>query len=142
MARVFELPDGPGTYILWLESEVRRQITIGRLATLSLRPGVYLYVGSAFGPGGLRARVQRHHRRKKKARWHVDYLRAHTALSEVFYCDDAVEHLWAEELAGSPGAEIPLPRFGSSDCRCRSHLVYFRRRRDAERGARHTSPFP
>ena len=31
----------------------------------------------------------------------------------------------ATTVAGLPGGTRPVPGFGSSDCRCRSHLVYF-----------------
>ena len=38
----------------------------------SLTEGTHVYVGSARGPGGLRARISRHLRREKKERWHVN----------------------------------------------------------------------
>lgn len=136
MTSAFDLPEHPGTYALWLRSRRSGAVVVGRLGLLSLRPGVYVYVGSAFGPGGLRARVGRHLRVKKAKRWHVDHLRPHTSLEAVHYCDAPAEHEWAQVLARSPGAEIPLPRFGASDCRCPSHLFFFARARDAERGLR------
>ena len=52
----------PGTYVLVLASQRTDPVRIGRLGTLALKPGVFIYVGSAFGPGGLAARI-RHHRR-------------------------------------------------------------------------------
>ena len=42
----------PGTYALVLASQKTGPVRIGRLGTLELQPGVYIYVGSAFGPGG------------------------------------------------------------------------------------------
>jgi len=49
--------------------------------------GVYLYVGSARGFGGLKARVARHLRAVKKVHWHVDYLLASRSVcvEAVFY---------------------------------------------------------
>jgi Uri superfamily endonuclease len=35
------------------------------------------------------------------------------------------EHTWAAALRSLPGASIPVPRFGASDCRCETHLLYF-----------------
>ena len=35
------------------------------------------------------------------------------------------EHEWAEVLRNAPGAEIPVERFGSSDCNCAAHLFRF-----------------
>lgn len=64
-----------GTYLLVLRSHGEATVQVGRWGPLAVRPGVYLYVGSAFGPGGVRARVGRHLRMRKKPHWHLDYLR-------------------------------------------------------------------
>ena len=40
----------------------------------SIEPGIYVYIGSAGGPGGLRARILRHIGRPSKRHWHIDYL--------------------------------------------------------------------
>ena len=106
-----------------------RCLRVGRLGSLVLRPGWYVYVGSAFGPGGVRARVAHHRKLAARPRWHVDYLRRQAALKHVWYtCDPTPrEHEWARVLRQLPGAEVPLRGFGSSDCRCPSHLVHFSR---------------
>ena len=120
------LPALPGTYVLLLRSEATRSITVGRLGELHLCAGFYLYIGSAFGPGGLRARVQHHSRRTVRPHWHVDYLRRHTRLEAVWYCCGArCEHQTAAVVAGLPGAVVPMPGFGSSDCGCETHLFWF-----------------
>ncbi|MGC9523845.1 MAG: GIY-YIG nuclease family protein, partial [Anaerolineae bacterium] len=73
-----------------------RQITVGALGTWRFPEGTYLYVGSAWGPGGLRARLSRHLRGSPKVRWHVDYLRAHADPIAVWMASDArVECAWA-----------------------------------------------
>ena len=86
--------------------------------------------GHAFGPGGLARRVGRHAMAEKKRRWHIDYLTAMATLDEVWYTTDKVhrECPWADALREIRGATVPLERFGSSDCRCRSHLVFFQKR--------------
>ncbi|PLX79828.1 MAG: DUF123 domain-containing protein [Desulfuromonas sp.] len=117
----------PGTYILVLESSSDTIVEVGRWGLLELKPGYYLYVGSAFGPGGVRARVARHCRSKKSNRWHIDYLRAYTSLKSIWYCLDPehLEHQWAEALADLHGM-VPIHGFGCSDCKCYSHLCFSR----------------
>ena len=118
----------PGTYALILVSATRHIVQIGKLGRLTLRPGFYVYVGSAFGPGGLKARVSHHARTAHRPHWHVDYVRGRARLDEVWYTYDAVsrEHQWADVFARTRGTLIPLQGFGSSDCRCASHLFFFR----------------
>ena len=52
--------------MLVLQSMHEQSILVGRLGTLDVHPGTYVYVGSAFGPGGLRARTNRHASANKK----------------------------------------------------------------------------
>ena len=124
------LPSLPGTYVLVLRSSRRLGIVVGRLGTLAAQPGFYVYVGSAFGPGGLAKRVGRHARAEKRCRWHIDYLTAVATLDEVWYTvDDAHrECQWASGLKQICEATVPLDGFGSSDCRCPSHLFFFQKR--------------
>ena len=119
----------PGTYALILASTDSRCLSIGQLGSLALRRGWYVYVGSAFGPGGVRARLAHHWKLAARPHWHVDHLRLHAALKRVWYTHDPGrrEHEWANVLLQLPGAEVPLSGFGSSDCRCPSHLVHFGR---------------
>lgn len=123
------LRNTPGTYVLLIEVGAPRSIEVGRLGVLRGQPGTYAYVGSAFGPGGVRARVRRHQRRTDSPHWHIDYLRAVGKLRRVWYTYDSVrrECTWAAVLRAVPEAEVPLDRFGASDCRCSTHLLYFAR---------------
>ena len=117
----------PGTYALILKATTRARIRVGRLGDLQIEPGFYVYVGSAFGPGGLAARVGRHALKSKRCHWHIDYLRAHCSLVEVWFTKarHPLEHTWAAALATMPGAQMPKPGFGSSDCDCDTHLIRF-----------------
>ena len=119
----------PGTYTLILHADHRRIVRIGRLGQLAVEPGFYVYVGSALGPGGVRARVGHHTRLATHPHWHIDYLRRAAALRHVWYSYDCVrrEHAWADIFARMPGASIPLPGFGASDCTCPAHLHFFSR---------------
>jgi Uri superfamily endonuclease len=121
----------PGTYVLLLQAKTATAIQVGRWGNLQTRRGWYLYVGSAFGPGGIRARVARHCRTEKSLRWHIDYLRQVTQL-DTAWCHQGPErheHSWAAALMTLPGAQA-VTGFGCSDCRCTSHLAYFGRRPD------------
>lgn len=121
------LPAEPGTYALLLVSAAEHEIRVGSLGRLQVAPGCYVYVGSAHGPGGLAARVSRHHATAKKLRWHVDYLRAATELVAVWYTldENRRECDWADVMSRLRGATVPTGGFGASDCDCRSHLFYF-----------------
>ncbi|MDD3763041.1 MAG: DUF123 domain-containing protein [Nevskiales bacterium] len=113
----------PGTYALVLRSRRRTEIEVGCWGRLRLVPGYYLYVGSAFGPGGVRARVSRHFRETKRHRWHIDFLRACTepVCAWCSYLPDRLEHDWARALGRMAGASC-IHGFGSSDCGCDGHL--------------------
>lgn len=121
------LPDLPGTYVLILNLPRPVTLHIGKLGRFQFPAGRYAYVGSACGPGGLAARLRRHLRTSKTLHWHVDYLRAHARPIQVWYAVGSRERecVWAQALAGLPGASIPAPRFGASDCCCPAHLVHF-----------------
>ena len=70
----------PGTYALLISSATDQLIRIGRLGTLRLKPGYYMYVGSALGSGGVRGRLAHHMRPAERPHWHIDYLRKKTTL--------------------------------------------------------------
>jgi Uri superfamily endonuclease len=124
------IPARPGTYALLLSAARRQRITVGRLGALPVQPGCYVYLGSARGPGGLRARLRHHVGAQQRPHWHIDYLHHATTPQEIWWSDDAKssEHLWAAHCGALPGAAVPLARFGASDCDCdcNAHLFYFR----------------
>ena len=97
---------------------------------LMLAPGLYLYAGSARGPGGIRARLARHFRRDKKPHWHVDALTvladAMAALAIPGGSECAIVAALAAAPDGADGRAVTFPQdgFGSSDCpACRAHLM-------------------
>lgn len=119
--------DRRGTYVLFLRPRGRGEVRVGRLGTLRLSPGRYAYVGSAFGPGGLEARLGRHVRGGERLHWHVDYLRRRCDPVGAWVTRDEEprEHRWARALSAAPGSRSPLPGFGASDCSCGTHLHHF-----------------
>lgn len=125
-------PQEPGAYALelWLEHETN--LRVGRLGEARFPAGGYIYLGSARGPGGLQARLKRHILCSGRAiHWHIDHLRRISRFSACAYLATteavAIECLWSQALSAHPGAQIPLPGFGASDCRsgCPAHLVGF-----------------
>ena len=70
------LPPGPGSYLLWLYLPQSQDLSIGKLGTFKFPAGEYIYLGSAHGPGGLRARLGRNLRGSGAVHWHIDGLRA------------------------------------------------------------------
>lgn len=118
-----------GTYILILQLENSKRITIGRLGRFVFQKGWYAYVGSSFGPGGLSARIGHHLKKSATPHWHIDYLRKSADIHNVWVCEQEkrLEHIAAGLLLKMAGASVPVPGFGSSDCKCESHLVYFQK---------------
>ncbi|MBL8155671.1 MAG: GIY-YIG nuclease family protein [Anaerolineae bacterium] len=116
-----------GTYILLLHLPEPRHLIIGRLGGFDFPAGWYAYVGSAFGAGGLRGRIQHHLRSVERPHWHIDYLRAAAPCEHIWFQAgiSSQEHEWALILGTMAGATIAAPRFGASDCRCPSHLFHF-----------------
>jgi Uri superfamily endonuclease len=117
-----------GTYALLLWMDTPQMIAVGALGTVTFPRGYYLYLGSARGPGGLEARLARHRRRgDKRFHWHIDYLRAVTSLVQAWtrVGDARQECNWATAAAALPGADLVVPHFGASDCRCPAHLFHY-----------------
>ena len=114
-----------GTYALVLALDEETTLAIGKLGLFAFPPGHYLYVGSALR--GLRSRIGRHLLTGKSPRWHIDYLRQRGKMVEVWYAASParLECAWYETASHMPGAYCPVVGFGSSDCHCPSHLVYF-----------------
>ncbi|MFO8102484.1 MAG: GIY-YIG nuclease family protein [Dehalococcoidia bacterium] len=113
-----------GSYLLLLYLDAGTRIAIGKLGRADFPAGYYLYAGSALG--GLSPRINRHFRKEKKLHWHIDYLLFHAQILEVWgvYSNERVECHLARAALDLTGAAVPAAGFGSSDCRCRTHLVY------------------
>lgn len=89
--------------------------------------GWYVYCGSAFGPGGLAARMQRHLAGNGALHWHVDYLRRAARLDDWLWVEgQRLECAWSRRLVEAGGLVV-APHFGASDCQegCPAHLLYF-----------------
>ena len=118
-----------GVYVLIFELKKCGSYNIGKLGILDFPAGYYCYIGSALN--SLEARIERHLRQEKKLHWHIDYLLKEAAVVSVVYTEInkglRVRQTLREEcrLARHFLSYFDhIKSFGSSDCRCPSHLVY------------------
>lgn len=118
-----DLPRAPGAYSLLIRLDRLLVLDMPAFRGKTLAPGLFAYCGSAYGPGGIRARVSRHLRAGKPLRWHVDRL---TAAGCVLQAGLSISGRECDLVAGirSCGGIAALPGFGSSDCAaCEAHLL-------------------
>lgn len=114
-----------GIYCLCIKLLQGHYIKVGCLGTFYFPPGFYIYVGSA--QNGLERRIQRHVRRKKKVRWHIDYLLQYGQVvsAHTYGGEKDKECVVSHEIGNMEDAVVPVKGFGSSDCFCASHLYFF-----------------
>ena len=114
-----------GTYCLIMKLSKDRDITIGRRPTARFSAGFYCYVGSAMN--SLEKRINRHKSSNKKLHWHIDWFLEHADIVNVKSIEskERLECSLSQDVA-LLSDRIPMPGFGSSDCKtCESHLYYF-----------------
>lgn len=114
-------PERACTYQLFITLDRPCIVDVGRLGRFRFPAGQYVYTGSA--RRNLVARLRRHLARTKTLRWHIDYLLARPgARVECIQLSTASECRLNQQVSG----ELPVPGFGSSDCRagCGSHLKF------------------
>ncbi len=114
-----------GVYALLLQISKNISVCVGSLGTLNFKRVFYVYVGSA--QNNLEKRVVRHCRGAKRKFWHVDYLlnsRFVSVAGVLFKVAGKAEECLIAKRLQSVG--VPVARFGSSDCRCTSHLYRVR----------------
>ncbi len=113
-----------GAYVLLVLLDKALPVGAGRQKTGHLSPGIHAYVGSAYGPGGLAARIRRHFRADKKVHWHIDRLTLEASGLAAFIVEHGDECQLARALLETGCAEVTLEGFGSTDClTCSSHLM-------------------
>lgn len=119
----------PGVYQLVLCLNSAIQLQVGKLGTFLFPAGQYVYTGSALN--GVEQRLARHRQRHKRQHWHIDYLLQHASIRSVRIVRTRrkVECALNRRALKRPGAQVVARGFGSSDCRCPSHLVFLGRLR-------------
>jgi sugar fermentation stimulation protein A len=113
-----------GNYLILLKLPRETEIAAGALGPRRYEPGWYVYAGSA--QRNLSSRINRHLRKlRKRQHWHLDYLtpQAETIKALAILSYRNLECSLAEALSKLGGKAVP--GFGSSDCRCGSHLFFF-----------------
>ncbi len=110
-----------GSYVLLIQLPKEQTITTGSLKALHFLGGYYAYVGSAMG--GFKSRLRHHLNDNKRLHWHIDYLLQKASINSIIVCgtNDRVECAVAQACSCQFYA---IPGFGSSDCKCRSHLFF------------------
>jgi len=115
-----------GAYILVMKLKSNKNIRVGSLGKLEFKKGFYCYVGSAIGNTTIENRCKRHLMKNKKMKWHIDYLRKEVEIVNIFVFPSRkkIECKIARKILKK--ADSFIPKFGSSDCNCKSHLFYFK----------------
>ncbi|WP_193187764.1 GIY-YIG nuclease family protein [Nisaea sediminum] len=117
---------GPGSYLLLLQLQAPLSVQIAK-REIGLPAGLYVYSGSARGPGGLKARLGRHLRGNGRPRWHVDQITTCAASRAGLSFRSFTECDLISKLLESSDFSVPIRGFGSSDCNvCPAHLIQFR----------------
>ncbi|MCD8508494.1 MAG: GIY-YIG nuclease family protein [Bacillus sp. (in: Bacteria)] len=117
-----EIVEEDQLYIVQLEIPVQTEITIGKLGSFVFPKGTYIYIGSA--KRNIRARVMRHLTKEKRKRWHLDYLRPSAEVTAVMTLPrEQGECALRQFVEVTCQGEVIVQGFGSSDCRCDSHLL-------------------
>ncbi len=110
-----------GSYILLINLPKEQTITVGSRQAQRFPRGYYVYVGSALG--GIKSRLSHHLKRNKKLHWHIDYLLQKASITDIIIGEsgDRIECAIAQALSSQFDS---IPGFGSSDCKCKSHLFF------------------
>jgi Uri superfamily endonuclease len=110
-----------GIYVLIISVNKKIDVNVGALGVVNFEKGLYAYVGSA--QKSLEKRIERHLKRTKQKFWHIDYLLNddNAEVLEVFYknAGKSEECKVANKMSERC---VPTKGFGSSDCKCQSHL--------------------
>jgi Uri superfamily endonuclease len=113
-----------GSYCLIISNQKDNYLKIGSLGEIFFKKGYYIYIGSAMN--SLTPRLKRHLSTDKKKHWHVDYLidSKYVSIKDIMINigEDRFECEIAKKISGTE-----IKNFGSSDCNCNSHLLYFKK---------------
>ncbi len=140
-----------GVYNLLIKLDRDCRLKVGMLGTFQFPKGYYVYTGSA--QNNMEKRIARHlaiaecgirnaesqkenifvpqsalcNPHSPKMHWHIDYLlRVAKVLKVVEYAGLKADECRISRAIGKhPDAKIIVKGFGSSDCRCRTHLYFF-----------------
>lgn len=110
-----------GIYVLVISINEGVSVDVGALGTVDFERGLYAYVGSA--QNALEKRVERHLEKVKRRFWHIDYLLDNIGAKvlKIFWKEAGkLEECRISAKIRKRG--VPISGFGSSGCKCESHL--------------------
>jgi sugar fermentation stimulation protein A len=111
-----------GSYCIAAFLREDTDIEIAKLGTFSFPRGMYIYTGSALS--SLEGRIGRHLGKEKKMKWHMDFfLEEAEPLGFIPIVSSDREECSINSKFLEKG-KVLAKGFGSSDCRCPSHLVF------------------
>ena len=113
-----------GVYYLEIQLNKNTLIKVGKLGELNFKKGIYYYVGS--GMNNVIKRINRHKSDNKKSHWHIDYFLLNKNTKIINY-KILLTNVKKNEclLANFISTKLKsINKFGSSDCKCSSHLFY------------------
>jgi Uri superfamily endonuclease len=119
-----ELPSEPGSYQIFFFLNSLQIIKVRSGKSFRCPPGIYIYTGSAMN--GIRPRVSRHLRRRKRKFWHIDYLleRGRIIAVKCYPSSKIEECLRHKALLDRLKRVRQVRGFGAGDCDCSSHLLH------------------
>ncbi len=112
------------TYLLLARLLKDVSIEIGRKGCKDFKEGFYVYAGSGRRYGF--QRIIRHLKKSKKLKWHIDYLLEKGRIEGIWIIlGEGTNECQLSTLLQKQGIVL-MKKFGSSDCKCPSHLFYFK----------------
>lgn len=114
-----------GVYCLILKVSKPINLKVGALGKIHFEKGTYCYIGSAMN--GIEQRIGRYLKLKNrggKKFWHIDHLltNPNVKIEKVYVKQTNKKSLECMTAQSISGSSIQVPNFGSSDCKCNSHL--------------------
>ncbi|MEM3700356.1 MAG: GIY-YIG nuclease family protein [Candidatus Bathyarchaeia archaeon] len=102
-------------YVLVIEVNKNINVNIGALGNVNFEKGIS-------AKKGLNKRIKRHLRKDKPKFWHIDYLLNGDCIKvlRVFTVQESFSECDVAKIISESG--FPMQGFGSSDCKCVSHL--------------------
>ena len=111
-----------GSYCLLFEVDSDLKVKVRNGRNFQIKRGIYIYCGSAFGGGGVKRRVLRHLKRDKKEHWHIDFLTTRDETEFIGFWIFEGKRCECEIAGKISNFGEAVKGFGSTDCRCESHL--------------------
>ncbi|MGM0608657.1 MAG: GIY-YIG nuclease family protein [Candidatus Muiribacteriota bacterium] len=117
-------------YIIILHNKKKVSIPVAKFGLLNFEPGFYFYIGTSYRSP--EKRIKRHLSQHKKKHWHLDYIteKIKPVKACLFKNVEFSECELNSHIHNEFCTTFPFKKFGSSDCRCYSHLHFIKKRRD------------